>query len=228
MPRKGGETEATLQQFPLEFLFVVLQWFNGIAENIFSWTFAAEIGYYAKKTSGKRAKTAGNSFRGHLSMPGMPDMMRERFDRVPDPISARCISLSDCLMSGLAVSGFKLPSLPRFDRKVRGGEDPVMARSPRSLFGVARAPPDAHMGHADARASWRGPRAGASPGFTRPRGAAGFWTTGACPAIPHGGGRDVPSLLEGEDDNLHVGHGPAARPEHGAGGHALRPSAVGH
>ena len=89
-------------------------------------------------------------------MPGMPDMTRERFDRVPDPISARCISLSDCLMSGLAVSGFKLPSLLRFDRKVRGGEDPVMARSPRSLFGVARAPPDAHMGHAHARASWRG------------------------------------------------------------------------
>ncbi|MCY4208013.1 MAG: hypothetical protein OXD29_08705, partial [Roseovarius sp.] len=83
-----------------------------------------------------------NSFRGHLSMRGMPDMMRERFDRVPDPIGARCMSLSDCLMSGLAVSGFKLPSLPRFDRKVRGGEDPVMARNPRSLFGVARAPPD--------------------------------------------------------------------------------------
>ncbi|MCY4315476.1 MAG: hypothetical protein OXC66_05090, partial [Roseovarius sp.] len=86
----------------------------------------------------------------------MLDMMRERFDRVPDPTGARCMSLSDCLMSGLAVSGFKLPSLLRFDRKVRGGEDPVMARSPRALFGVARAPPDAHMGHAHARASWRG------------------------------------------------------------------------
>ncbi|MCY4316099.1 MAG: hypothetical protein OXC66_08285, partial [Roseovarius sp.] len=35
------------QQFPLEILFVVLQWFNLIAENIFSWTFAVEIGYYA-------------------------------------------------------------------------------------------------------------------------------------------------------------------------------------
>ena len=78
-------------------------------------------------------------------MPGMPGMTRKRFDRVPDPTGARCTGLSDCLMSGLAVSGFKLPSLPRFDRKVRGGEDPVMARSPRALFGVARAPPDAHM-----------------------------------------------------------------------------------
>ena len=43
----------TIQQFPLEFLFVVLQWFNWIAENIFSWTFAAGSGYYAKKTAGK-------------------------------------------------------------------------------------------------------------------------------------------------------------------------------
>ncbi|MCY3983069.1 MAG: hypothetical protein OXE85_04035, partial [Roseovarius sp.] len=40
-----GESIA-FQQFPLEFLFVVLQWFNLIAENIFSWTFAVEIGHY--------------------------------------------------------------------------------------------------------------------------------------------------------------------------------------
>ncbi|MCY3983431.1 MAG: hypothetical protein OXE85_05880, partial [Roseovarius sp.] len=60
-----------------------------------------------------------NAFREHLSM---PDMTRERFDRVPDPTGARCISLSDCLMSGLAVFSFKLPSLLQFDRKVRGGE----------------------------------------------------------------------------------------------------------
>ena len=86
-------------------------------------------------------------------MPGMLDMMRERFDRVPDPISARCMSLSDCLMSGLAVFSFKLPSLLQFDRKVRGGEDPVMARNLRALFGVVRAPPVAHMGHAHARAA---------------------------------------------------------------------------
>ncbi|MCY3985177.1 MAG: hypothetical protein OXE85_14825, partial [Roseovarius sp.] len=72
-----------------------------------------------------------------------------------------------------------------------------MARNPRSLFGVARAPPDAHMGHAYGKRtcasvlarSTRGLCGGASPGFTRPWGAAGFWTTGACPAIPHGGGR---------------------------------------
>ncbi|MCY4208619.1 MAG: hypothetical protein OXD29_11805, partial [Roseovarius sp.] len=74
------------QRFPLEFLFVVLQWFRWIAENIFSWTFAAEIGHYDRKKRQAREKTTGNSFRGHLSMPG-----------------------------------FKLPSLPRFDRKVRGG-----------------------------------------------------------------------------------------------------------
>ena len=47
--QKGRLQEDCRQQFPLEFLFVVLQWFNLIAENIFSWTFAAGSGYYAKK-----------------------------------------------------------------------------------------------------------------------------------------------------------------------------------
>ncbi|MCY3982610.1 MAG: hypothetical protein OXE85_01685, partial [Roseovarius sp.] len=42
------------QQFPLEILLVVLQWVRWIAENIFSWTFAAGSGHYDKKTSGKR------------------------------------------------------------------------------------------------------------------------------------------------------------------------------
>ncbi|MCY4207804.1 MAG: hypothetical protein OXD29_07615, partial [Roseovarius sp.] len=59
---------AQCQQFPLEFLFVVLQWVRWIAENIFSWTFAAEIGHCDRKRQA-REKTTGNSFRGHLSMP---------------------------------------------------------------------------------------------------------------------------------------------------------------
>ena len=32
----------------------------------------------------------------------------------------------------------------------------------------------------------------------------------------------------GRDDNVHVGHRSSARPDNGAGGHALRPSAVSH
>ena len=38
-------------------------------------------------------------------------------------------------MSGLVVFSFKTPSLPRFDQNTRCGEDPVIARNLRSLFG---------------------------------------------------------------------------------------------
>ena len=40
---------------------------------------------------------------------------------------------------------------------------------------------------------------------------------------------DMPECVEtrGKDDNLHLGHRSSARPAHGAGGHAPRPSAVG-
>ena len=85
------------------------------------------------------------SFRRHLSMPGMLAAMRACFDRVPDPLRTRGISLSDCLMSGLAVFSFKMPSLLQFDTRVRGGEDPVQARNLRTLFGVVRAPSDTWM-----------------------------------------------------------------------------------
>ena len=44
------------------------------------------------------------SFRKDLSMP-------ECFDRVPDPITPRGITLSDCFMVGLAVFSLKIPSL---------------------------------------------------------------------------------------------------------------------
>lgn len=78
-------------------------------------------------------------------MPGMLRAVRECFDRVPDPIDARDFSLSDCLMSGLAVFSLKIPSLLQFDTQVRGGEDPVKARNLRSLFGVEKVPSDTRM-----------------------------------------------------------------------------------
>ncbi len=78
-------------------------------------------------------------------MPGMLAAVRACFDRVPDPLRTRGISLSDCLMSGLAAFSFKMPSLLQFDARVRGGEDPVRARNLRTLSGAARAPPDTRM-----------------------------------------------------------------------------------
>ncbi len=86
-----------------------------------------------------------DSLRKHLSMPGMLRAVRACLDRIADPVDTRGISLSDCLMSGLAVFSSRMPSLLQFDRQVRGGGDPVMARNLRPLFGVGRAPSDSWM-----------------------------------------------------------------------------------
>lgn len=91
------------------------------------------------------SKMTVNAFRKHLSMPGMLRAMRGRFDAIDDPIRSRGISLSDCLMSGLAVFSMKMPSLLKFDVMVRSGEDPVQARNLRTLYGVERAPSDTWM-----------------------------------------------------------------------------------
>ena len=86
-----------------------------------------------------------DSFRRHLSMPGMLRAVRECLHRVPDPVQSRGITLSDCLMSGLAVFSLKIPSLLQFDTQAPGGGDPVQARNLRSLFGVERPPSDTWM-----------------------------------------------------------------------------------
>ena len=67
------------------------------------------------------------------------------FGRVPDPVRARGISLPGRLMSGLAVFPLRMPSLLQFDKQVRRGGDPVLARNLRTLFGVKRAPSDTWM-----------------------------------------------------------------------------------
>ena len=51
------------------------------------------------------------SFRKYLSMPGLLRELRECFDRVPDLIVSRGITLSDCLMTGLAIFCLKIPSM---------------------------------------------------------------------------------------------------------------------
>ena len=44
-----------------------------------------------------------NSFRKHLSMPGMLSEERECFDSIPNLVVSRGITLSGCLMTGLGV-----------------------------------------------------------------------------------------------------------------------------
>ena len=58
-----------------------------------------------------------DSFRKDLSMPGLLREMRECFDRVPDLIVSRGITLSDCLMTGLAIFCLKIPSMLKYEPK---------------------------------------------------------------------------------------------------------------
>ena len=61
-----------------------------------------------------------NSFRKMLSMPGMLLSIHKIFSKIPDPRAFTTppnISITDHLMSGLAVFGLKCPSLLDYDKK---------------------------------------------------------------------------------------------------------------
>ena len=90
-------------------------------------------------------KMTQNSFRKHLSMPGMLREVREYFDSVPDPVASRGLTLSDCLMTVLAVFSLKMMSMLSFDVKIRLDESSVPAQNFKSLFGVDRIPSDTRV-----------------------------------------------------------------------------------
>ena len=79
-------------------------------------------------------------FRKTLSAPGLLRVVRACFDEVEDPVPSRKFTLSECLMSGLAVFGLKYPSLLRFDRDAR--TDETVRANLKSLYGIERAPCD--------------------------------------------------------------------------------------
>ena len=83
---------------------------------------------------------AQKSFRKYLSMPGMLNIVRKCFDRIPDPVISRGITLSDCLMTGVGVFNLKMTSMRKFDKLIRLDESSVPAKNFRSLFGVKRVP----------------------------------------------------------------------------------------
>ena len=83
---------------------------------------------------------ANQRLRGTLSAPGLLRVVRACFDKLEDPVSGRRFSLSDCLMSGLAVFGLKYPSLLRFDRDAR--TDETVRANLKSLYAIERAPCD--------------------------------------------------------------------------------------
>jgi hypothetical protein len=75
-----------------------------------------------------------------LSAPGLLRVVRKSFDEIEDPMSGRRFSLSECLMSGLAVFGLKYPSLLQFDRDAR--TDETVRANLSSLYAIERAPCD--------------------------------------------------------------------------------------
>ena len=83
------------------------------------------------------------TLRKTVSAPGLLEAVRECFERIPDPVASRGLSLAQCLMSGLAVFGLKYPSLLQFDRDAREVE--LIGSNLSSLYGIERAPSDTAM-----------------------------------------------------------------------------------
>lgn len=86
-----------------------------------------------------------SSFRKHLSAPGLLSTIYRQFSKVTDPREFTkdvTISITDHLMSGLAVFGLKCPSLLDYDRK---RSDNVIAQNLRDLYHVNNPPSDTYL-----------------------------------------------------------------------------------
>ena len=80
--------------------------------------------------------------RKDLSAQGLLRAIRAEFDRIADSRRPRRFSLSDVLMSGLAIFGLKYPSLLQFDR---AQSEEAVRHDLRRLYGVDRAPCDTYL-----------------------------------------------------------------------------------
>ena len=88
-----------------------------------------------------------NKARKHLSAKGMLDAIYRQFKKInlplePVPRSNMFITLTDCLMSGLAVFGLKFPSLLKFDEHKTKKH---IQHNLKTLYHVDRAPSDTYM-----------------------------------------------------------------------------------
>ena len=81
-------------------------------------------------------------FHKALSAPSLLNTIRKCFDQIDGDKVNRGISLTDCLMSGLAVFGLKYPSLLQFDKN---RNDELIKPNLQSLYGIAQAPSDTYM-----------------------------------------------------------------------------------
>ncbi len=78
----------------------------------------------------------------NLSMVGLLSIVREVFSKIPRAVKRQKISLTDCLMSALAMFGMKSPSLLAFDGPKL---EETVEHNLRTLYQVTKAPSDTHM-----------------------------------------------------------------------------------
>ena len=83
--------------------------------------------------------------RKHLWIQDLLSNVRHKFDKIKDSTIKRSreYSLTDCLMSGLAIFGMKYPSLLQFDKDARYNE--IVKSNLKSLYQVAKAPCDTQL-----------------------------------------------------------------------------------
>lgn len=81
--------------------------------------------------------------RKHLSADGLIKIIQHSFRREKFKACRSEYSWEDCLLSGLAVFGFKMPSLLQFEKDKTS--EPRIRRNLRTLYGVEKAPSDTCM-----------------------------------------------------------------------------------
>jgi hypothetical protein len=79
-----------------------------------------------------------------VSLPGLLKRVQKQFTKIPDTANFRSkIPLEDCLMSGLALFGLKMPSLLQFDEQLAG--EKLLRHNLKTLYGIEKAPCDTYL-----------------------------------------------------------------------------------
>jgi len=81
--------------------------------------------------------------RKFLSADGLLASVRRSLNRETFRSCSSPFSWADCIMSGLAIFGFKFPSLLQFEKSVNS--DSMISRNMRTLYGVKKVPSDTCM-----------------------------------------------------------------------------------
>jgi hypothetical protein len=95
--------------------------------------------------SSSKAENMSSSFRKQLSAPGLIEIIHKQFSKIPDPREFTKnvkISITDHLMSGMAIFGLKFPSLLDYDKK---RSDNIIAQNLRDLYFVSNPPSDTYL-----------------------------------------------------------------------------------